>query len=136
MSDKKATGLTIGEVSRRSGISSSALRYYESERLLPEAERRGGKRRYKLSVLTQLSLIQLAKGAGFTISEIRTLISGFERRTPPGKRWLALGEQKIAEVGKQIHELQIMKMVLLAVTNCKCANFEECAEIFSQQHRK
>lgn len=133
MNEKKTTGMPIGEVSRHSGVSASTLRYYESERLLQETARQGGKRRYDSSVLTQLLVIRLAKGAGFKISEIRTLMNGFGRRTPPGRRWRALGEQKIAEMEKQIQELQTMRMVLQAVTRCECPSFEECAQAMKQR---
>lgn len=129
MSSKETTLLTIGEVSDRSGIPASALRFYEFERLLPKAIRIGGKRRYNSTVFTQLSLIQLAKSAGFAISEIRTLMAGFERRTPPAKQWLAMGEQKIIEVDIQIQKLMTIRKVLNALVKCKCSDLNECASI-------
>lgn len=130
---KQVSDMAIGEVSRRSGVPASTLRYYESEGLLPEAARKGGKRRYDTTVLPQLLLIRLAKEAGFKISETRTLINGFSRRTPPGRRWRALGEKKLAEVDKQIEQLQIMKLVLQAVTQCECPTFDECAVAMKQR---
>ena len=133
MHTEKVSDLAIGEVSRRSGVPASTLRYYESEGLLPEAAREGGKRRYDSEVLTQLLLIRLAKEAGFKISETRTLINGFSRRTPPGKRWRALGEKKLAEVDKQIEQLQVMKLVLQAVIKCECPTFDECAEAIKRR---
>ena len=66
--------LGIGEVARRAGIATSALRYYESEGLIPLAERRGGRRVYDASILLRLTLIELAKNAGFTIAEIKRLL--------------------------------------------------------------
>jgi len=133
LTKKKTTDLSIGEISKLSGFSASALRYYETERLLPKSVRQGGKRRYDSSVLNQLSVIHLAKEAGFTIPEIRTLIDGFERQRPPGRKWLALGERKIAEVDEQIQKLQTMKMVLHAVTKCECVSFDECAKRMEQR---
>jgi MerR family transcriptional regulator, redox-sensitive transcriptional activator SoxR len=72
--------LTIGEVARRAGVRTSAIRYYEEAGLLPEPERIGGKRRYEKGILRRLALIGGAKRARFTLGEIHTLLHGF----PPG----------------------------------------------------
>jgi DNA-binding transcriptional MerR regulator len=78
--------LSIGEVARRSGVTASALRYYERTGLIPAGERSGGKRVYGDELLDRLALIRVAKTAGFRLTEIRTLLRGFDRRTPPGAR--------------------------------------------------
>jgi len=128
VNDKTDDILVIGDVSRRTAIPASTLRYYESVGLLPKAERRGGKRRYRSTVLTQLSLIRLAKAAGFTIAEIRTLMNGFGRKTPPGQRWRALGKKKVVEIDKQIHQLESIKLILSFVIKCECPSFEDCVK--------
>ena len=84
--------LGIGEVARRAGLKASALRYYEAEGLIPRAPQRSGRRVYDESILDRLRIIQLAKSAGFTMAEIKRLLSGFSRRTAPGQRWRALAE--------------------------------------------
>ena len=78
--------LSIGEVGRRSGVAPSAIRYYERLGLLPRPARAGGKRRYDASVLEWLSLIALAREAGFTMKEIKRLVTGFTPGTPPAAR--------------------------------------------------
>jgi len=118
--------LTIGEVASRTGLAASAIRYYEREGLIPEADRRGGKRIYGEDILDRLALIGVAKAAGFTVAEIRTLLSGFARRTPPGKRWRQLAEGKLVELEARIAEVERMKRVLEAVTRCECPTIEEC----------
>jgi MerR family redox-sensitive transcriptional activator SoxR len=72
--------LTIGEVARCTGVSTSAIRYYEEAGLLPEPERVGGKRRYEKEILRRLALIRGAKGAGFTLGEIRHPPARLSRR--------------------------------------------------------
>jgi MerR family redox-sensitive transcriptional activator SoxR len=71
--------MSIGEVAKRAGVAASALRYYEREGLIPKADRRGGKRVYGADILDRLALIGVAKGAGFTVAEIQTLLSGDPR---------------------------------------------------------
>ena len=73
--------MSIGEVDQRVGVRPSALRYYEGVRLLPPPERENGRRRYDGEVLREaldrLAVVRVAQQAGFTLSEIRTLLGGF-----------------------------------------------------------
>lgn len=119
--------LTIGEVAKQTGIAASALRYYEREGLIPRADRRGGKRVYNEDILDRLALIGVCKGAGFTVAEMQTLIRGFGRRTPPGRRWRKLAADKLGELEARIAEVERMKKVLEVVTRCDCPTLEECS---------
>lgn len=120
------TELTIGEVAERSGIAASAIRYYESEGLIPRPARRNGWRVYDESVLDQLGLIDLAKSAGFTVAAIKQLLAGFSRRAPPGERWRALTQAKLAELEERIAEAERMKRVLRVVMRCNCPTLADC----------
>jgi len=119
--------LGIGEVAKRTGVAASALRYYEREGLIPVADRRGGKRVYGEDILDRMALIGVAKAAGFTVAETKTLLSGFTRRTPPGQRWRKLARSKLAELEQRIAEVERMKRVLEAVTRCDCPSLEDCS---------
>lgn len=118
--------LRIGEVARRAGIAASAIRYYEKEGLIPVADRRGNARVYGPDILDRLALIELAKSAGFTVSETRQLLRGVSRRTPPGPRWRSLAQKKLTEVEARIIEAERMRAVLDAVMGCECPTFEDC----------
>ncbi len=118
--------LRIGEVSDRSGIAASAIRYYEGEGLIPKPDRRNGLRVYNESILDQLALIGLTKRAGFTVAETRKLLAGFSRKTPPGERWRALARAKNAELDERIAEAERMKRVLRTVTRCRCPTLADC----------
>ena len=119
--------LSIGEVAERAGVAASALRYYERAGLIPKADRRGGKRVYGEDIFDRLALIRVAKGAGFTVAEIQTLLSGFARRTPPGQRWRKLAQRKLDELEARIAEVERMKRVLEAVTRCECPTLAGCS---------
>ncbi len=119
--------LSIGEVAARAGIAASAIRYYEREGLIPRAPRRGGRRVYDEAILDRLALIGVAKAAGFTVAEIQTLLRGFTRRTPPGARWRALAERKVAELEERRAEVERMLRVLEAVARCECPSLEACS---------
>jgi len=119
--------LAIGEVARRAGIRTSALRYYERISLLPQPRRAGGRRRYDESTVGMLKVIQLAQQAGFTVAEIQTLLHGFEPDTPPAARWQPLARKKLRELDALIERAQHMKHILETGLNCGCLRLEDCA---------
>lgn len=121
--------LTIGEVARRVGMRTSALRYYESVGLLPAPDRvYGGHRRYNTHVLELLSVLRLAKRAGFTIAEMHVLVSGFSSETPASERWHLLAQKKLQEVEEAIAHAQQSKRLLECLLQCECLRLEECPD--------
>jgi MerR family redox-sensitive transcriptional activator SoxR len=125
--------LTIGEVARRAGIRTSALRYYESIGLLPMPSRVNGLRRYDASTVGLLAVIRLAQQAGFTVAEIQTLLHGFTPETPPAARWRPLAQAKLAELDEVIARAQQMKAILATGLNCGCLRLEDCATILVRE---
>ena len=79
--------MSIGEVAARTGIPASTLRYYEQIGLLPVPRRENGQRRYGPEVLRLLALIQVAKQASFSLTEIRNLL---ETESPVAEGWRAI----------------------------------------------
>ncbi len=120
--------LTIGDVARRAGVNTSALRYYERVGLLPEPARVNGQRRYDAGILKHLALVRMAQEAGFTIEEIRTLVSGFPAETPPGDRWRELARRKRPEVDALIRRMLIVRQVLEESLRCDCLTLDACAD--------
>ena len=123
--------MSIGEVARSAGVRPSALRYYEGVGLLPPPERENGRRRYDgellREVLDRLAVVRVAQQAGFTISEIRTLLDGFSEDTPPSERWRPLAEEKLPEVEALVERALGMKDLLERGLRCECLRLEECS---------
>lgn len=119
--------LGIGEIAKRAGIATSALRYYEREGLIPRVARRSGRRVYDEKIVERLGLIHFAKRAGFTVREIKRLLAGFARKTPPGERWRTLAGRKLVELDQRIAEAERMKTLLAVLTRCECPTFEDCS---------
>ena len=130
------TGLAIGEVARRAGIRPSAIRYYERIGLMPEPERVSGRRRYDESVLRHLAVIDLARRAGFTLAETRTLCSGFASSPAPSERWRALARRKLVEVEALIERGREMKRLLELGLECDCLRLDDCRLIDSDPERR
>lgn len=124
--------LRIGEVAKQAGLAASAIRYYEGEGLIPRAERRGGCRVYDEKILERLTIIELGKRSGFTIAEIKRLLSGFQRKTPPGERWRSLAESKLRQLDERIAEAQRMQAVLRILMRCQCPTFDDCARALQE----
>ena len=123
--------MSIGEVARSTGVRPSALRYYEGVGLLPLPGRANGRRRYDgellREVLDRLAVVRVAKQAGFTISEIRTLLDGFSEDTPPSERWRFLAQEKLPEVEALVERALSMKDLLERGLRCECLRLEECS---------
>jgi MerR family transcriptional regulator, redox-sensitive transcriptional activator SoxR len=127
--------LTIREVALRTGLRSSALRYYEHEGLLPKTFRRSGRRVYDASILDRLALIAVAKSAGFTLQEIRVLLRGFGRGGAASARWRKLADGKQADLDAQIARAQRMKERLAMLAGCACPTLRACGRTLAAARR-
>ncbi len=119
--------LTIGELARQVGMRPSALRYYESIGLLPTPRRVNGQRRYDISTVQLLAVLQMAQKAGFMIAEMQTLVHGFESGTPPAVRWQRLARTKLTEIDALIQRAEQMKRILHHALHCGCRELVDCA---------
>jgi len=129
--------LTISEIALQIGLRPSAIRYYEQIGILPAAQRVSGQRRYDVTALHRLVLIQRARQTGFTLTEIRHLFFGFRAGTPPSVRWQKLKKRKIVELDAMLEHIQSMRELLEQQGNCRCTALEECGKkIFEKQCAK
>jgi DNA-binding transcriptional MerR regulator len=112
-------GLSIGEIADRAGTRSSTIRYYERIGLLPKPPRASGRRRYDESILDRLAIVHFAKRVGFTINEIKVLLSGSPGRPPPEK-WRQLAHTKLAELDQFMVEAATVRRILLETLDQKC----------------
>jgi MerR family redox-sensitive transcriptional activator SoxR len=128
-------GLPIGEVARRTGLNTSALRYYERAGLLPPPPRSSRQRRYDPEIVGRVRMIQAARAAGFTIEETREFLTGFAAKDPPSARWRALAERKRAEIDTLIARAEQMRTVLDSSFRCECEEVDDCARLMSRPGR-
>ena len=119
------TGLLIGDVARRYGLTTSAIRYYEKAGLLPPPARASGQRRYEPRALGRIRMIQIARQAGFSVSETRLFLTGFAAVTAPSARWKALAERKLAELNALVTRVATMKTLLESSFRCNCRRIAE-----------
>lgn len=108
-----STSLSIGEVAKEAGVGVETVRFYEREGLVPEPGRRpSGYRQYPPDTVRRIRFVQRAKELGFTLREIRELLS---LRVTAGKKCAdvrKLAHEKLAEVDAKLTELQRMRAAL------------------------
>lgn len=126
--------LSISDVAKQIGLRASAIRYYEQIGILPPAHRVSGQRRYDVTVLHRLTVIQRARQTGFTLGEIKELFFGFRAGTPPSVRWQKLRKRKILELDAMLKHIQSMRALIQQQGKCRCTALEECGKkMFEKQ---
>lgn len=122
-----ATLLTISEVSRRSGVASSALRFYE-ERGLIKSERAGsGHRRYARAVLRRIAFIVFAQRIGLTLEEVGAELAKLPTdRAPEGRDWALLSSGWTSRIDERIAELERLRAGLTGCIGCGCLSLDRC----------
>lgn len=123
--------MRIGELAGRTGLNTSAIRYYETVGLLAAPYRTGGQRRYPDQAIYRVLLIRFAGEMGFTLDEIKLFLSGLREDAPVGSRWRKLAHRKIGEVERTIQRSQLLKALLEHLLECRCASLRVCVERLS-----
>ena len=108
--------MTIGEVARRSGVASSALRFYEERGLIGSERAGSGHRRYPRSVLRRIAFVVFAQRVGLTLEEIGGELAKLPPDRAPTKRdWSRLSRGWTARIDERIAELERLKLGLNGV---------------------
>ncbi len=120
--------LSIGEVARRAGVATSALRFYEQQGLVRGERTAGGQRRYPRSVLRRLAFIRAAQNVGLSLAEIRTALAALpDARTPTTADWARLSRTWQARLDEQIAGLIALRDGLSSCIGCGCLSLRRCA---------
>jgi len=119
--------LTIGEVSARSGVSHSALRFYERQGLIAAERSDGNHRLYSSVTLRRLALIQAGKSAGIPLERIGTALATLPADRSPGKRdWERLSRSWRRELDERIETLTAIRTRLTTCIGCGCLSLATC----------
>jgi MerR family transcriptional regulator, redox-sensitive transcriptional activator SoxR len=122
-----ARELTIGELSERSGVSQSALRFYERESLISARRTDGNQRRYATVTLRRVALIQAGKAAGIPLERIRAALDELPAGTPTKRDWERLSRSWRRELDERIATLEAIRGRLTTCIGCGCLSLRTCA---------
>ena len=119
--------LTIGGVSRRSGVAASALRFYEEKGLITSERAGSGHRRFSRDVLRRIAFIVFAQRVGLTLDEIGSELAKLPRDHAPNRRdWSRLSGKWTHRIEDRIAELERLKSTLTECIGCGCLSLERC----------
>ena len=122
-----AEELTIGEVARRSGVATSALRFYEDRGLI-RSERTGARhRRYSRSVIRRVAFVVFAQRIGLTLEEVGHELAKLpENRVPRRSDWAKLSSSWTARIDERIAELERLRAGRTECIGCGCLSLDRC----------
>jgi MerR family redox-sensitive transcriptional activator SoxR len=119
--------LTIGELSTRSGVSASALRFYERQGLIAAERTDGNQRRYPPVTLRRVALIQAGKAAGIPLDRIGAALDTLPSGKSPTKRdWTRLSSAWRRELDERIETLEAIRGRLTTCIGCGCLSLKTC----------
>ena len=119
--------MTIGEVAARSGVATSALRFYEDQGLIAAERTDAGHRRYPRSVLRRVAFIVFAQKVGLSLEEIGGELGRLPRnRAPDRADWARLSSGWKTRIDERIAELERMKAGLSECIGCGCLSLDRC----------
>jgi MerR family redox-sensitive transcriptional activator SoxR len=119
--------LTIGEVSKRSGVAASALRFYEQRGLITSERAGSGHRRYPRPVLRRIAFIVFAQKVGLTLDEIASELAKLPPdRAPTRRDWNRLTKTWSARIDDRISELRRLQRGLTECIGCGCLSLDRC----------
>jgi MerR family redox-sensitive transcriptional activator SoxR len=121
-------GLTIGDLARRTGLSVSAIRFYEQRGLLRGWRTSGNQRRFHRSDIRRLSFAVIVQKLGFTLAEIETALASLPQgRAPTKADWAAMAETIRESLEARILMLERTRDLLDGCIGCGCLSLERCS---------
>jgi MerR family redox-sensitive transcriptional activator SoxR len=119
--------LTIGQVAERSGVATSALRFYEEQGLIASERTDSGHRRYPRAIIRRVAFIVFAQKIGLSLEEIRVELARLPRnRAPDRADWGKLSAGWTKRIDQRIAELERMKSGLTECIGCGCLSLDRC----------
>jgi DNA-binding transcriptional MerR regulator len=120
--------LTIGELARRTGVSTSALRYYDELGLVRPTRRVSGHRRYEVDAVAAVGAVRFLQEVGFTLAETKRLISS-RKRSPAA--WHALAVRKSDELRRRIAREEAARQAIEHSLVCPKDDFLDCPRFWA-----
>ncbi len=120
-------GFSVGQVAARSGVSVSALHFYESKGLITSSRNEINQRRYRYEILRRVSLIKVAQRVGIPLAEIKEALDTLPKsRTPSAADWNRLSNKWRKSLDERIARLNTLRDQLNHCIGCGCLSLKDC----------
>lgn len=121
-------GLSIGQISDRTGLAPSAIRYYEEEGLVTPFRNAGGQRRYDRADIRRLSFVMISQRLGFSIKQIHAALTSLpDHRTPTKADWEKLSQTFKDDLEARIAQMEALRDTLTGCIGCGCLSLKACS---------
>ena len=128
MKDVAVNLLTIGELAQRTGLSVSAIRFYEEKGLVAAVRTRGNQRRFLRADIRRLSFALIAQQLGLTLAEIQAELATLPNsRTPNREDWRRISQHMRSKLDERIALLSQTRDKLDGCIGCGCLSLDHCA---------
>ena len=125
---KSTDQMTIGEAAERSGVATSALRFYEAEGLISSTRTEGNQRRFERASLRRVAVIRAGQAAGIPLVRIRVALDELpDERTPTDADWKRLAAAWKTDLDARIVQLESLRDRLASCIGCGCLSISNCA---------
>lgn len=118
--------LSIGELAERSGVATTALRYYDELGLVRPAMRLSGRRRYAESAVAEVGAILLLREVGFSLAEVSSFLTARDDRARE-----KIVDRKLAELAEQQHRIEVAREALVHGRRCPAGNPMRCSRFWA-----
>ncbi|MFP6560439.1 redox-sensitive transcriptional activator SoxR [Paraburkholderia sp. B3] len=124
----KDISISIGELARRSGVATSAIRFYEEQGLVSSCRTEGGQRQYRREALRRIGFIRAAQAVGLNLAEIRSALATLPgQRTPTKQDWQRLSRTWQPMLQERIDALIALRDRLASCVGCGCLSLKSCS---------
>ena len=127
--------ISIRFLARRTGISASALRYYETRGLLKPQRNRAGQRRYPRSDIRRVSIVITAQKCGFRLRDIKELLTALpQNRSTTAAEWALVSQAMRAALNKKIQQATNLRDQLESCIGCGYLSMNACHLLNAQDY--
>jgi MerR family redox-sensitive transcriptional activator SoxR len=124
--------ITIGELAERSGVATSALRFYEAQGLITSRRTGGNQRRFRRGTLRRVSIIKAAQAVGLSLEDVAAALDGLPHdKDPTARDWQRLSRAWRGQLDLRIAALERLRGDLAECIGCGCLSLQRCA-LFNQ----
>jgi MerR family redox-sensitive transcriptional activator SoxR len=119
--------LTVGELAARSGVSVSALHFYERQKLIKSRRTAGNQRRYSRDMLRRVALVRIAQRVGIPLANVAAILALLpEERTPTREDWVRIAHCWQADLDERLLRLRQLRDSFADCVGCGCISIDRC----------